>query len=405
MRSARQPALGYLSAAPRVSTRPAAAASGPRSHVLGVMRAFEALGWEVRPFIAGDLLPPGTSGSGSERALSSGTLRTLAADLTRLALGFVNSRRAVRRLGGVDLVYERFATLQTLGRAFQRRGVPWVLETQGLFFEEARSERKSLVLTGPARRMEVAAYRDCDALVCVSHSLKELVVERTGADPQKILVVPNGVDTTLFDPERRSLRRRASETARAGALTVGFVGALLEWQGLDLLLRAVAALREEGVPVSAEIVGDGPDGERLRRLAGEFGVRKHVRFTGRVPMPEVPGCIAGFDLGYAGHSERSGAMYHSPLKLYEYAAMARPLLASDFDDARSLSESARGAGFLFEPDNAEDLIRALREAYKQRDQLPEHGAALREACLREHSWEARVAGTLPHLQTLLERAG
>lgn len=46
--------LGYLSGAPRVSTNPEAECGGPRSHVLGVIRAFETLEWEVKPFIVGD---------------------------------------------------------------------------------------------------------------------------------------------------------------------------------------------------------------------------------------------------------------------------------------------------------------------------------------------------------------
>ena len=55
--------LGYLSAAPTVSTRPDAASAGPRAHILGVVNGFRALGWEVRPWIAGDRLPPGSLAS------------------------------------------------------------------------------------------------------------------------------------------------------------------------------------------------------------------------------------------------------------------------------------------------------------------------------------------------------
>jgi glycosyltransferase involved in cell wall biosynthesis len=361
------------------------------------MRAFEALGWEVRPFIVGDRMPAPASGRGTERLLSANPAQTLVADLARLVLGGVNARRALRELGGkVDWVYERHATLQTLGRAFQHRGVPWILETQGIFFEEARRERNSLVLTGPARRMEVSAYRDCDVLVCVSRSLKELAVEKTGADPEKILVVPNGVDTVLFDPEKHHPRRHSAE------FTVGFVGTLLDWQGVDLLLRAAADLRREGVYVSTTIVGDGPARKRLERLTDELGIQEHVAFAGRVRMDEVPGYIAGFDAGYAGHTERGGAMYHSPLKLYEYAAMGKPILASDFEDARRLARIS-GAGLLFRPGDLEDLKRALREAVASGPRLAEMGRRIRDACIREHSWEARIRDMIPRVEEVLAR--
>jgi len=96
-------------------------------------------------------------------------------------------------------MYERFAVLQALGWVFKRDGIPWILETSGLYSDEAKTERNSLVLTGVARRLEVFAYGRCDVLVCVSAALKELVVEKTGVDPEKILVVPNGVDAAFFD--------------------------------------------------------------------------------------------------------------------------------------------------------------------------------------------------------------
>ena len=81
-------------------------------------------------------------------------MRTLAADLVRLALGAFNTLRARRELSGkVDWVYERYAVLQAFGWAFQRDGTPWILETSGLYSDEAKTERNSLVLTGVARRM------------------------------------------------------------------------------------------------------------------------------------------------------------------------------------------------------------------------------------------------------------
>lgn len=78
--------LGYLSAAPRVATRADAEASGPRAHVLGVMDAFQTLGWEVHPFIVGDQMPRAVTHD-SERTLTTSTARTLVADIVRLGMG------------------------------------------------------------------------------------------------------------------------------------------------------------------------------------------------------------------------------------------------------------------------------------------------------------------------------
>ncbi len=391
--------LGYLSAAPRVSTRPDAEAGGPRAHVLGVIRAFESLGWSVNRFIVGDRMPKGVAGGGSEKALSGSRVRTLAADLARLSLGGLNAFRARRELSGkVDWVYERYAVLQSLGWVFGRSGIPWILETSGLYSDEAKTERNSLVLTGVARRLEVFAYGRCDVLVCVSQPLKELVVRKTGVREDKILVVPNGVDAAFFDPTLHEPRRLFE------GFTVGFVGSLLAWQGLDRLLHAVAALRAEGLPVHVAVVGDGPAREGWERLARELGILgEAVRFVGRAPLDEVPGYIAGFDAGFSGQQGmKIGAMYHSPLKLYEYLSMGKPIVATAYDDARTLVRDT-DAGFLFEPGDTEDLQRALREAYSSREAFPEAGRRAREEVLRRHSWEARLRETIPKVEEILRR--
>ena len=93
-------------------------------------------------------------------------------------------------------------------------------------------------------------------------------------------------------------------------------------------------------------------------------------------------------------------MYHSPLKLYEYLSMGKPIIASAYDDARGLVRDA-GAGFLFEGGDTEDLKRALREAYHARGTFAERGAKAREEILRRHSWEARVREMIPKIEEIL----
>ncbi len=134
--------LGYLSGAPRVSTRPEAMLSGPRSHVLGVMRALENLGWNVKPFIVGDRVPlQWVAGKHTGRQLHPGWIRRLAADLLRLVMGIGNGWRARRELGEVDWVYERIGAFQALGWWFRRRGIPWILETNAILHVEAAQDR------------------------------------------------------------------------------------------------------------------------------------------------------------------------------------------------------------------------------------------------------------------------
>src|SRR4051794_23498521 len=120
--------LGYLSGAARVTTRGDATASGPRAHVLGCMSGFRSLGWDVRPFIYGDRIPVKMTNEAG-RYMRANRLNGMTADVARMALRHLNRRRALREVGDVDWVYERFASFQSLGKPFQDRGAGWILET------------------------------------------------------------------------------------------------------------------------------------------------------------------------------------------------------------------------------------------------------------------------------------
>lgn len=372
--------LGYLSGAPRVTTRSASDAAGPRAHVLGVIDGFERRGWTVQRYIVGDRMPAVVSREG-ESMLNRGRAWTLAADMARLALRQRHGSSAWSELGAkVDWVYERFALFQALGARFARRGVPWILETNALLTDEASRERSGVVLTGVSRRLERSAYHACTALVAISQALADQLVAEMDVPRDKIAVVPNGVDTRRFDPARVNARRCAG---------VLFVGSLASWQGLDTLLRALV-----DVPMEVTIAGDGPERAALGALAEQLGIASRVRFLGRVAPDDVPALMAGADVCYSGHSA-----FRSPLKLYEYMAMARPVVSSAVPDAQAaLVDNV--SGFLFRPGDVADLTRALRAAHAARECLDVMGERARRDVVAKHSWDARVATICAHVEAL-----
>jgi glycosyltransferase involved in cell wall biosynthesis len=312
-------------------------------------------------------------------------------------MSLVNSRRAWREMAGrVDWVYERLAVFQALGLRAKRHGIPWILETNGPFFYEAKAERLSIALAWLARVVELRAYRQCDVLICVTESLKTIVAREAGVPPEKILVVPNGVDTAVFDPFRGEARRLL------GGFVVGFVGSLIEWQGLRQLLDAVAELRHEGLDVTLAIIGDGPERHPLARRADALGLSASVRFVGRVSSEDVPTYIAGFDVGFSGQTVlKIGTMYHSPLKIYEYLSMAKPVIAAAFDDARQVVREGQ-TGFLFDSSDRESLKDALRRAYSAQTELAEMGKTARRLMIDEHSWVSRVRRMISEIDRVLQ---
>jgi glycosyltransferase involved in cell wall biosynthesis len=388
--------LGYLSAAPRASTRPDAEAGGPRSHMLGVMRAFEALQWQVTPFIVGDRVPRSWVSSGSERAVTGGFFRTLISDLIRLSMGIINAKLAWGELGQqVDWVYERRAALQSLGWIFKQHGIPWILETNSPLFYESKAERKNVVLSSLERHLEIKAYQECDILVCITEALKEIIVKEADIPPEKVIVLPNGVDTSVFNPECHQPQRIFDH------FTIGFVGNLYAWQGLEDLLEALHDLLQDGLNLSVVVVGDGQMRTQWESKAQKLGLSNNVKFVGQVPWHEVPSYIAGFDIGYSGHVKlQIGKMYHSPLKIYEYMVMGKPVLASAFEDAQRVLREGE-TGFLFQAGDVQDLKSALVRAYKSQAVLEEMGYQARQEILLNHSWIARVQTLIQIVEQIL----
>ena len=389
--------LGFIAAAPRISTHPNAEMSGPRSRVLGLIKGFESQGWSVERFIVGDRTPQKWSAKGSGAAVSKGFLRTLAIDIVRMGLSLYNSWRSWREIGQkVDWVFEYAATLQCLGWIFQRHGIPWILQVEALLYYEAKEERKALVLDGIAKKLELWSYRQCDVIACVSATLKEILVTEIGIDPHKIVLVPNGVDVEFLDPQLHQPKRVFSD------FTIGFVGSLYSWAGLDLLLEAIAELKDVGYNLSLVIVGDGEMMPTWSQQAIDLGIEQQVKFIGRVSWQEVPQYIAGCDVGYSGQIQlQMGKMYLSPMKLYEYMSMGKPVVASAFEDARRLVEEGQ-TGFLYPPGDKQALKQSLIAAYEAKERLPAMGQQARQQIEREHSWANRVQHLLEGVEAILK---
>ena len=138
-------------------------------------------------------------------------------------------------------------------------------------------------------------------------------------------------------------------------------------------------------------------------LAQDLGITANVAFIGRVSWQEVPQYIAGFDIGYSGQVQlQMGQMYLSPMKLYEYMSMSKPVVASAFEDAKRLIEDGK-TGFLFQPGDKNDLQRALIEAVSQSEKLEQMGELARTEIVKHHSWTSRVQVLVKGMEQILEK--
>jgi glycosyltransferase involved in cell wall biosynthesis len=190
-------------------------------------------------------------------------------------------------------------------------------------------------------------------------------------------VVPNGIELADIPPTRP----RADE----GQVNLGFIGFLREWHGLEGILRALAAA-PEGRRMLLRIVGEGPARAGLESLTAELGIEWQVEFLGLAERHAVPGLIAGFDVAL----QPAAVPYACPLKLLEYMAAGRAIVAPDQPNLRELLQHDSTA-LLFAPGDAAAQWRAIATLAADAPLRRRLGdAARRDVILRDMTWAGQA---------------
>jgi glycosyltransferase involved in cell wall biosynthesis len=191
-------------------------------------------------------------------------------------------------------------------------------------------------------------------------------------------MVENGVDLERFV--------RATQQARSGPPRFAFVGRLVDWKAVDILIEAFARA-QRAHPMLLDILGDGPERSSLERLASKLGLSEAIRFHGFVPQADLPTRLAPCDaLVLPSLLECGGAV------VLEAMALGLPVIATRWGGpADYLDETC---GILVEPRSPEQLTQDLMEAMVRlagnEDVRLRLGKEGRRKVEREYDWERKL---------------
>lgn len=287
-----------------------------------------------------------------------------------------------------DLIFTRDLGLASLLlRIPASRRAPVVYEAHGLAADTAAALPQLLSAAEPApasklRRLgtrEARVWRGAEGYVTITAGLKTALEERYGARA-RVAVVPDGTRVPADDAVGRP--------REAGPFTIGYAGHLYPWKGVDIVIEAVMALPD----ARALIVGgheQEPDLERVKAFAVELDCSSRVEFTGLVPPGEVATYLTHADvLVLPNRRSALSDRFTSPLKLFEYMASGRPIVASDLASIREVLTHERNA-LLAEAGNPQAFVAAIRRLKDDGD-LRARLASQALADVRLYTWAKRA---------------
>lgn len=280
-----------------------------------------------------------------------------------------------------DLVYERYSLWSHAGMTFARNcQIPGILEVNAPLIEEQATHR---VLLDRDLALQVAetAFGSATALIAVSQEVKSYLQQWVSGD--RLFVLPNGVNPARFSDIPKS--------SAAMPFTVGFVGSLKPWHGLDCLIEAFAQLRQTVPLARLLIVGDGPQRQALEQAIAKENLMPYVQWTGAVPPEQVPHWLGQMSVAVAPYPA-SDNFYFSPLKVVEYMAAGLPVVASCIGQLPDIIDD-RVTGILCLPGEPTALAQALERLWRSPQQRQQLGLAARDFVLKHHTWD-RIAAQI-----------
>lgn len=273
--------------------------------------------------------------------------------------------------------------------AARQLGIPFQYEMRGLWelsrasrmpeFRDSQGFKQGLELEG-------LVASQADRLFVISEQLGRYACEHWDVDPARMGLMPNCIDPSRFTP---------GDVQDVQPNTIVYAGSLIVYEGLDVLIDAVADLIGRGKDVTLTIIGDGEARAQLQAQVHSLSMEKHVLFAGRVSPEQARALQAKAALVCIPRRPFEVCRIVPPIKLVEAMAMGKPVLVPDLPVFQDEVGACRSVRF-FKAGDVQDLARVLDETFQAGPEvLAQDGALAREEATQRRSWADFVVHALP----------
>ena len=220
------------------------------------------------------------------------------------------------------------------------------------------------------------------SLITVTH---ESLIENGVAPKDKTIVVTYGVNSKIFSKgDIVDIRKRHNLN---GKFAVLYTGSFAPWHSCDQIIKTAGKNKK----IVFLLVGDGDGIGECRKLAKQLRVEDSVIFAGKVPFDEIPSyvrsadaCIALFDRNYPPFKKFS--FFYSPMKVMEYFACGKPVIASDFGNLKKLIKNKKN-GLLVRENNINEIADAITYLVENKNMRVRMGRLNRKIAFEKYDWD------------------
>jgi glycosyltransferase involved in cell wall biosynthesis len=287
----------------------------------------------------------------------------------------------------IQIIYERRTSPKISYILSKLLKIPNVIEINGLVEEEIVLQNNGpggITWVKPLKKsLRGHFFKKGNMIVTVTDNIKNRIQKQYNLSYERIHAIPNGANTDLFASINQDKCRKDLNLDN-NSLYICFTGNLAPWQGVEYMIEAMPFVLEKIPNVGFIVVGGGIRLEELRQKAKELGIENKVIFTGWVEYEDVPKYINTSDICVAPLTtgrEKSGS---SAIKIYEYMACGKPVVAYNVPDLEFLQNS--GCGILVPRDNVDKLADAIIKLLKNNELRLEMGRTARNVALQKYSW-------------------